>query len=74
VRGPSGSSAKPVVGPNPGHRLWPLTLVKRLAGGPQGRFWVTWCSPTSVACSGGSFDPWEAERHILIGWGSVALD
>jgi hypothetical protein len=46
---------------NPGHRLWPPTFARRLSGGPQGWFWVTWRSPTSVACSGAPFDLWEAE-------------
>jgi hypothetical protein len=27
-----------------------------------------------VACSGGTFDPWEAKRHVLIGPRGAALD
>jgi hypothetical protein len=28
---------------------------------------VNWHYPKSVACFGGLFDPWEVERHVLIG-------
>jgi hypothetical protein len=68
ARGPSGSSAEP----------WPLPLA--IDFGQEAGRWapmsvlVTWCNPTSVVCSSGPFDPWEAEQHVLFGRRGVALD
>ena len=42
-------------------------LVESLVGGPSWQLWVSQPCLKSVACSGGPFDPCEAEWRALIG-------
>jgi len=42
-------------------------LVESLVGGPRWQLWVSQPCLKSVACSGGPFDPCEAEWRALIG-------
>jgi hypothetical protein len=49
-----------------GHQLTSPS-AESLVGGPLWQLCTHWHCPKSVPCSGGPFDPCEAERHVLIG-------